>query len=562
MAENPRPPEGGHSHGGGRHGSGHGGRHPLKGSERKPLDGAKAVGKADPAERLQVSMMLRSRDSAGLTEFIKKLEKQQGGHLSSEDFAQRFGTTSADIAKVKKFATAHRLKVVEEHAGRRTVVLSGTVAQFDAAFGVELQRFKFPGGSYRGYLGPVQLEDELHGVVEAVLGLDSRPAAKPNFRVLQSPGSTAPTRQEPHARGPQTPLQIAGFYGIGKGVFSGTGQGECVAILEFGGGPNFDDLANYFSGLGINPLPKVDIISVDGASTKPTGDLNGPDGEVMLDIEIVGAVAPAAHIVVYIAPNTEGSWINAVSTAIHDTNNRPSVISISWGGSEVNWAPATIAVLESQFQAATAIGITVCVASGDKGSTDGLAGDHVQFPASSPHVLACGGTQIFQNDVIDFVGEKVWNNDNGAATGGGVSTVFQLPDYQSGKDPFKGPVMSSKGPLTMRGVPDVAGNADPESGWKVRIDGSDTVMGGTSAVAPLFAALIARINSEEPPRARVGFMNPTFYQNPEILTDITEGNNGSFQATRGWDACTGLGTPIGAKIHALLLPPISANTDA
>jgi kumamolisin len=161
-------------------------QHPLKGSERQPLPGAKSVGKADPAEGLEVSVLLRRRSGAALTEHVKMLANREkgGDHLSREEFERQFGADNADMAAVKRFAGAHGLAVVQEHAGRHAVVLSGTVAQFNAAFGVDLQRFEHPGGSYRGRVGAVQLPDELHGAV----GSRTRPR-QPAGRQAAFPGA-------------------------------------------------------------------------------------------------------------------------------------------------------------------------------------------------------------------------------------------------------------------------------------------------------------------------------------------------------------------------------------
>lgn len=522
-------------------------KNPLKGSERQPLPGAKAVAKADPAERLEVSVLLRRSNADGLKERVKKLANREavGGHLSREEFDRQFGADSADIAAVRKFAVAHGLSVVQEHAGRRTVVLSGTVAQFSSAFGVELQRFEHPGGSYRGRIGSVQLPDELHGCVEAVLGLDNRPVAKPHFRARRSPGNV---RWHADAGGATsfTPLQIAALYDFPPGA----GQGECVGIIELGGGERPADLSTYFSGLGISLPPTVTVVSVDQDTNNPTGDPNGPDGEVMLDIEVVGVIAPQANIAVYFAPNTDSGFLDAITTAIHDATNKPSVISISWGGPESSWTQQSLTAFDSAFQAAATMGITICVAAGDNGSSDGVTdgADHVDFPASSPHALACGGTSI-QVAGNAITSETVWNDGaQGGATGGGVSSVFALPAWQAGLQT----TMTSGviAPLTMRGVPDVCGDADPETGYDVRIDGTDTVIGGTSAVAPLWAGLIARINATN--GSPVGFVSPTLYATPAALRDITQGNNGDFAAGPGWDACTGLGSPDGSQIATLL----------
>jgi kumamolisin len=266
----------------------------------------------------------------------------------------------------------------------------------------------------------------------------------------------------------------------------------------------------------------------------------------MLDIEVVGSIAPAANIAVYFTPNTDAGFLDAVTTAIHDTTNKPSVISISWGGPESTWTAQAMTAMDDAFQAAAALGITVCVASGDNGSTDGVSDgkDHVDFPASSPYALGCGGTSL-RTTQKSITKEVVWNDGaKGGATGGGMSSFFAAPAWQSG---ISAKYRSGKSVvLTKRGVPDVAGDADPETGYDVRIDGTDTVIGGTSAVAPLWAALIARINQAT--GTPVGYLNPQLYKDPKALRDITQGSNGDFKAAKGWDACTGLGTPNGPAL--------------
>jgi kumamolisin len=528
-------------------------RHPLTGSERKPLPGAKAVGHADPSERLEVTVLLRRQKQADLKDRLEKLSKRQsvGGHLSRKDFESNFGAYSADIDKLKAFARTNDLAVVQEHPGRRTVVLSGTVAQFNTAFGVDLQRFEYAGGSYRGRVGAVQLPDQLAGAVEAVLGLDDRPAAKPHFRARPAPGNVR-WRANNGSASSFTPIELASLYNFPVGG----GDGESVAIIELGGGERTADLNTYFSGLGIQVSPRVTAISVDQAKNHPTGDPNGPDGEVMLDIEVVGAIAPGAKVVVYFAPNTDAGFLDAITTAIHDTNNKPSVISISWGGPESSWTQQSMTAFDSAFQSAAAMGISICIASGDNGSGDGVndGADHVDFPASSPHVLACGGTHL-QASGTTITSESVWNDGSqGGAAGGGISAIFPVPAWQKGLQATLASGAKAKA-LTMRGVPDVAGDADPDTGYDVRIDGTDTVIGGTSAVAPLWAALIARINSTR--GTPIGFINPELYAAASTLNDITTGNNGSYAAASGWDACTGLGSPNGKKLAALWGQPMT-----
>jgi kumamolisin len=515
----------------------------LKGSERAAVQGAQVLGPADATERLEVSMIIRRRDREALQTRVAQLAagNRAAGTLSREEFAKEHGADSGDLAAVRKFAAANGLTVVQEHAARRTVVLSGTVAQFDAAFSVNLQKFSHPAGIYRGRTGAILLPQELDGVVEAVLGLDNRPQAKPHFRVRP-----AGNGKKKHAEGAATsftPTQVASLYGFP----SGTGAGQCVAIIELGGGFRATDLKTYFASLNVGS-PKVAAVSVDQGENAPTGDANGPDGEVMLDIEVVGSIAPSANIVVYFTPNTDAGFLDAVTTAIHDTTNKPSVISISWGGPESTWTPQAMTAMDDAFQAAATMGITVCVASGDSGSTDGVAGggDHVDFPASSPFALGCGGTTL-QATQSAITNEVVWNDGaSGGASGGGISSFFPTPSWQAGKKATQSDGTTIA--LTKRGVPDVAGDADPDTGYDVLIDGTKTVIGGTSAVAPLWAALIARINQTT--GTPVGYLNPQLYNKPQALRDITRGNNGDFVAAIGWDACTGLGTPNGPALQS------------
>ncbi|HTV74680.1 MAG TPA: S53 family peptidase, partial [Candidatus Acidoferrales bacterium] len=259
--------------------------------------------------------------------------------------------------------------------------------------------------------------------------------------------------------------------------------------------------------------------------------------------------APESRIVVYFAPNTDAGFLDAVTTAIHDTANKPSVISISWGGPESTWTAQAMTAFDQALQSAATLGITVCVAAGDGGSTDGVSDgqNHVDFPASSPYALACGGTSISVADGA-ISSEVVWNDGaKGGATGGGVSVQFPLPTWQANLTVNNG---TTSAPLTMRGVPDVAGDADPDTGYDVLVDGSSEVVGGTSAVAPLWAGLIARINGINGTSA--GYINPKLYAAPSSFNDIVQGNNGGFSASAGWDACTGLGSAKGQAIAGIL----------
>ena len=515
-------------------------RHTIAGSERHAVPGAKAVGAVRPDERIEVTLRLRPKTPlATLAGGNRQADAHPGQrtYLTREEYADQHGADAADIASVAAFAQTDGLVVVETHIGRRSMVLSGGAEAMGEAFGVVLQQFEHDGGSYRGRIGSISVPADLADVVQGVFGLDDRPAATPHFQQYWPARGLAP-----HAAASFTPPDLARLYNFPTGL---DGSGQCIAIVELGGGYRTRDLKAYFKGLGL-PAPHVKTVRVDhGRNHATTAD--SADGEVMLDIEVAAAIAPKALIAVYFAPNTTQGFLDAITTAIHDSVNKPSVISISWGAAESNWTGQAMTQFDQAFQAASAIGISVCVAAGDSGSGDGETDGkvHVDFPAASPFALSCGGTQLLAVGST-IRSEVVWNEGNRSATGGGVSGFFALPAYQSGA---LVPPLAGGGAQTGRGVPDVAGNADPATGYEVRVDGQTVVIGGTSAVAPLWAGLIALMNQKlgHP----VGFLNPLLYgslANKGLFNDITSGNNGGYQARAGWDACTGWGSPRGAQL--------------
>jgi kumamolisin len=333
------------------------------------------------------------------------------------------------------------------------------------------------------------------------------------------------------------------------------GTGQTAAIIELGGGYAQQDLDTYFKGLNI-PTPSVRSVGVDGASNGGGTDPQGADGEVLLDIEVLGGLAPKASQVVYFAPNTDSGFLDAVSTAVH-ANPTPTVVSISWGQSEDQWTAQSRSALDQAFADAAALGVTVTTAAGDNGSgdnvTDGVP--HADFPASSPHALACGGTSLVVDASGKATSETVWNDTatGGGATGGGVSDVFPVPSWQA---KVGVPKRASSGGGPGRGVPDVAGDADPQTGYQVRVDGTDQVFGGTSAVAPLWAALICRL--AQLAGKKFGLVQPLIYAGATAgkpvpgFRDITSGNNGAYSAGPGWDPCTGLGVPDGTALQSIL----------
>jgi kumamolisin len=459
--------------------------------------------------------------------------------VSRSEYKRRHSADPDAIKQVKRFAKEYNLHVESDPTAalRRTVQLTGTAADMQKAFGVQLNQKTIDGDDYRVREGGIHLPTSLADHVEAVLGLDNRPQAQPHFRVRKAPGKggAAPSSY--------TPPQVAEAY---QWPAKASGAGQTIGIIELGGGYKQADLTAYFKTLGL-AAPAITAVSVDKGKNKPT-NANSADGEVMLDIEVSASVAPGAKIVVYFTPNTDQGFTDAITTAVHDAVNKPSVISISWGGPESSWTGQAAAALDAACQSAAALGVTITVAAGDDGSTDGATGNNVDFPASSPHVLACGGTKLDANGAT-IVSEVVWNElaSNEGATGGGVSNLFELPSWQANS---KVPAPSVK--TGGRGVPDVTGDADPTTGYTIRVDGETSVIGGTSAVAPLWAGLMAVANQQL--GTQVGFINPAIYATKaaSAFNDITQGNNGAFSAGPGWDACSGLGSPIAGKLIPLL----------
>jgi kumamolisin len=376
--------------------------------------------------------------------------------------------------------------------------------------------------------------------VTAVLGLDDRPQARSRVRIARAQAVSVS----------YTPIDLGKVYRFPDGT---DGSGQHIAIIELGGGFAQSDLDAYFGGLDL-ATPTVTAVGVDGAANAPGNDPSGADGEVLLDIEVVGGLAPGAQILVYFAPNSDAGFLDAVATAAH-ADPAPAAISISWGQNEDEWTPQARTAMDDAFADAAALGVTVTVAAGDDGSTDRASDGqaHCDFPASSPHALACGGTSLRADPATGAVSsETVWNNGSGrGSTGGGVSSSFPMPQWQAAAGVPEGAAGTSG-----RGVPDVSGDADPQTGYQVLVDGSAQVIGGTSAVAPLWAALTARL--VQALGRPLGLLQPALYAGVAAgaaqpgFRDVTVGTNGRYEAGPGWDACTGLGVPDGEALLTVL----------
>ncbi|HXW92812.1 MAG TPA: S53 family peptidase [Terriglobales bacterium] len=533
----------------------------IPGSEKQPLPGAHIVSSAPSDERFEITVRVRPKHALPAAQEMLRFPGAPLQQLTHEQYEERYGADTKDLALVRTFAKEHHLSVVRESASRRSVILAGTVADFDRAFGVSLQIYAYPRGTYRGRTGPVQVPAELGTVVEGVFGLDNRPVARRHSSHAAAKAAAAFTGAE-----------VARIYNFPS---SFDGSGQTIGIIELGGGYRPSDLDTYFSSLGLS-TPTVIPVSVDGGTNAPSS-AGSDDAEVVLDLEVAGAAAPGTKFVVYFAPNdaASNSFLDALTKAVQDRENNPSVISISWGGTEDIPTSSFQVQFDKELQAAALLGITVCVAAGDNGAADmgpkvwdGKA--HVDFPSSSPFALSCGGTHLIAaNDAISA--ESVWNQNQAdvspdagpdgsfGAGGGGVSGAFPLPNYQQ---QIKVPQAPNPAGFAGRGVPDVTGDGDPDTGYNILVDGQNEQVGGTSAVAPLWAALIAIINQKL--NGRVGFVNPQLYAlaaSSGAFHDITTGSNRvsyerfknvGYDAGPGWDAASGLGSPDGTVLSNVL----------
>src|ERR1700722_7101255 len=344
----------------------------LAGSDRTELPEARSEGPADPAERVEITLVTR-RAAA-----LPRTASGAPVRLTRDELRQSYGSSPADQDRVAEVltATAPAIEITSTDPGSRRMTVAGPAGSLAAAFGTELSVVSSPGPAgtevtHRYRSGALQIPAELDGIVDAVLGLDNRPQAVPHYRYADPDA----------AQVSYTPPQVASVYQFPAGT---DGTGETIAIIELGGGFGQSDLDSYFSGLGIG-TPSVTAVGVDGASNVAGQDPQGADGEVLLDIEVAGSVAPGAHQVVYFAPNTDQGFLDAVTNAAH-AQPTPAAISISWGGPESSWTAQSMNALDQAIADAVALGATVCVASGDNGSGDGVSDGkpHTDFPASRP----------------------------------------------------------------------------------------------------------------------------------------------------------------------------------
>lgn len=479
--------------------------------------------------------------------------------LSWAEIGRLTGASGAGLARIEELARWAGLRIVEADQICGAVLLAASPAALERAFGLKLNLYRDAHWEYLSHAGPVHVPAELAGVVEAVLGLDARPIVR-RHSIGPRLGHAAPVN----------PADVAETYQFPTDA---TGAGQSIALIELGGGFDAADMREYFRRLGRRP-PALRVREIESArnapasraeirryweslpeqnssAARPGGGLSpeqmeriGWTIETTMDIQLASALAPGARIAAYFAPPTAHGKLQAIRAALRERNG-PGIVSMSWGAHEEEFNGSTVAAIERMLRLAALRGVTVCCSSGDDGDGTAEGGaPRVNYPASSPHVLACGGTHLAGSRA--GARESVWREEfagRAMASTGGSSRLFPRPSWQD-----TAPIRQKTGG-DGRGVPDVAAKADVAEGYGIVVAGLDIAMGGTSAAAPLWAALVARIN--EKLGVPAGYLTPLFYQRRfrSAFRDITSGESGSrFRASRGWDPCTGWGSPKGARL--------------
>jgi kumamolisin len=519
---------------------------PLKGSRRYHRPGAEVLGRCDQMEWCEVTVKVHRK--APLPEPVP------GKALSRADLTAKYGADSKDLDAVEKALSPFGLTVLSKNLAARTVKLAGAASKMERAFGVNLLRVKHNDVVYRGRVGEIQIPAQLSKIVTGVFGLDNRPMIKRRTPIRsQAVGALPPPGHRPWF----LPQELADAYKFPPG----DGSGQKVGILEFGGKYIPADLQLFLKAAGL-PSATPEVV-VKHVLALPADQQNDADsiGETMLDIEVVAGLCPKATISVYFSRWSEKGWVDNLDAVLTD-DDAPPILSVSYGLAEGEsiWTKQTIDHVNDTLKELANAGMTVCVSTGDDGSddqvNDGQA--HVSFPASSPYVLAVGGTALDRStgdEIVWFEGDGV-RRDQGGATGGGVSEFNPKPTWQTVDIPSVDPSVTSG-----RIIPDVAADAAGSTGYFMIAQGTPQIVGGTSAATPLWAGLLTRIIQAG---KKVGFLTPRLY-GPTSSTggkplghaacrDITSGSNKSgsaaagFSAMVGYDACTGWGSPNGKAL--------------
>lgn len=506
-------------------------------------DGSTRIGDIDDNERIDISVHLKDPD--GDNDAPIDRETLEAGRREA---------CRAHVEKLAAFAAEHGLALGDIDTHMLRVRMTGPASAHAAAFKTSLARYEHADGAYRGRSGSLSIPGELADCVDAVLGHDNRPL------VTRAPKPEASPDAAPGGPSAYLPTQLAALYGVP----ATSAASQNVAIIEFGGGYSPSDFSTACANMGL-PTPPVVARSVRGGYPNFSPNPHTASPEVALDMQVVAGVAPGARIVLYfVGARDLNGWMDGILAAVHDRSYPPSTISISWGGDERDFQ-AVLASTNAAFRTAGRLGASVLVSSGDHLATNGTPGQlNVQFGACCPYATGCGGTFIETSNGA-IVQESVWNRHNynpqtgryvDTGSGGGVSLYWRVPSYQQSANLPTNAVTGASG----RCVPDVAADADPNSGVLLTFAGHTLQEGGTSAVAPFWAGMISVVNAARAAKGKapIGFLNPTLYANPSALNPVTIGSNKpqgtglGYDATNGYSAATGLGTPNNPALFDLL----------
>jgi pro-kumamolisin-like protein len=518
------------------------GRHPIPGTDAPGIAGTTRLGDIDPTGRLSVAVTLPLRNQAALQQLIASVSTPRsslyGRYLTPQQFTDSYGPTGQQASRVTSYLSAHGLRIDSVAANREVIDASGSVAAISDAFGTTLGRYhdNRTGRDFFANDSAVNVPGDIAPLIIGVAGLSNH--------YLRHHSAAVPPHLGGGPAGGYTPVQLKTAYDVNPLATAGyTGGSQHVGLFELDGFAQ-SNINTYDSHYGLgSPAPSV--VNVDGGS----GPLGGGQVEVELDIEVIQAIAPAANITVWEGPNTDQGVVDTYNAMV--TSNTTPTNSTSWGLCEANSNPSVITIEDQIFQQASAQGLSFFAASGDNGAFDCGSGAPpgtlaVDNPADDPYVTGTGGTALNLNGNNTYSSESAWSGtpNPGNGTGGGLSTVFTKPSWQTG------PGVQNSFSNGSRQVPDIASDADPNTGISIFSQGSWGVVGGTSAAAPSWAAFAALYNQDATAngKPRLGFANPVLYslaggaQTFPAFHDVTTGNNLFYNATAGWNYPTGWGT--------------------
>ncbi len=492
-------------------------RVPLPGTERAIWPGSRKADSVSADSEVLLTAWLRPRRGGDLDEdaarTLGSVAPLRRTYATRSTLKGQTDADPADVAVLQRYCEGLGITVGNSHW--RSVTVSGSIDRLIDAFGATVAIFEDEGQRrFRHRSGALHVPPEIVAIVRGIFGLHQWPRSRKLTSLQRS----------------VTPLKARDV--VARYAFPpGDGSGQTVGVLQLNGVFNAADFDRCMAAQKLTP-PVPIVKRVDNAVVEHELE-TVKDLEAALDVQIIASLAPGARVVVYEAPNDERGFLDAVRTALFDDELAPSVLSISYGWPEHLWTPVALAILDELFAVAALLGVSVFCASGDNGAELDAAGNaHVLAPASSPFAIACGATEITAANA-----ERAWKK-----TGGGFSERFATPAWQT----VAGSSASHYGVPAGRGVPDVAAQQTP--GYYGILNGVELAMGGTSAVAPMWAALAARINAHL--GTPIGFFSPLLYERSHhgLFHSITEGSNDRFGAGAPWNPCTGLGVPIGSAI--------------